>query len=60
LNFAALLDGQIASYSLMAGQVSNRHLIQVIHRPASETLTPVTKAVTCSRRMARAPRAVRY
>jgi hypothetical protein len=27
---------------LMAGLVSDRHLIQAIHRPASEILTPVT------------------
>jgi hypothetical protein len=28
--------------SLMAGPVSNRHLIQAIHRPVSETLTLMT------------------
>src|ERR1035438_3282764 len=31
----------------MAGLVSNRHLIQAIHRPASETLTPMTGVGTC-------------
>jgi hypothetical protein len=29
--------------SLMAGLVSNRHLIQAINRPASETLTSMTR-----------------
>ncbi len=33
--------------SLMAGLVSDRHLIQAIHRPDPETLTPMTGAGTC-------------
>jgi hypothetical protein len=31
----------------MAGLVSNRHLIQAIHRPASQTVTPMTEVDTC-------------
>ena len=33
--------------SLMAGLVSNRHLIQAIHRPASGTLTTMAGVGTC-------------
>jgi hypothetical protein len=41
-------DGRRALLSsFMAGLVSNRHLIQAIHRPASEALTPMTGAGTC-------------
>src|SRR5260370_33339886 len=40
LDSASVLDARIALCSLMAGLVSDRHLIQAIRRPAPEILAP--------------------